>query len=133
MVPPVQDRISEKETSMKAIEKMGAQGDVLFRRVASVPKGAVRVKRKGPLVIAFSETHHHHTVDDAKVTQFDVPVDPLVCYLQLGDSGIGGADVVHQRAWDTHETLRLLGGAGDVWEVRRQREWTPEGWRRVQD
>jgi hypothetical protein len=27
-------------------------------------------------------------------------------------------------------TLRLCRG---VWEVRRQREWSPEGWRRVTD
>ena len=31
------------------------------------------------------------------------------------------------------ETLRLMGGVGSIWEVRRQREYVPNGWRRVQD
>jgi hypothetical protein len=30
------------------------------------------------------------------------------------------ADVVHQRPYDTHATLRLPKG---YWEIRRQREW----------
>jgi hypothetical protein len=121
---------------MKTATTVVAQGDVLFRRVESVPKGAAKIKRKGALIVAHSETGHHHVIDDLKVAYFEVPGNPLVGYLQLGDlidGGAGGVDVVHQRPWDTHETIRLLGKLGDVWEVRRQREMTPEGWARVQD
>lgn len=119
---------------MKTAKQRAAQGDCLFRRVPTVPKDAIKQKRKGPLIVAHSETGHHHTVDDLRVGYFDVPGNPLVAYLQLGDTGdLGGCDVVHQRSFDTHETLRLLGAPGDVWEVRRQREWTPEGWQRVCD
>jgi len=116
---------------MKNVEKIGAQGDVLFRRVKAIPEKYVRQEnRSGPLVVAHSETGHHHTIYDASVAMFEAPGDPLVCYLQLGD---GACEVVHQRPWDTHEALRLLGQPGDIWEVRRQREWAPEGWRRVAD
>lgn len=121
---------------MKSAKTIVAQGDVLFLRVDKVPDGARKQKRSGPLVVAHSETQHHHVIDDNKVAYFEVPNDPLVGYLQLGDMGDGGGggvDVVHQRPWDTHETIRLLGKAGDVWEVRRQREATPEGWTRVCD
>jgi len=100
-----------------------------------LPANAVKRERTGPLVVAHSETGHHHSIADAAVAHFEVPGDPLVCYLQLeggADFG-GGVDVVHHRAWDTHETIRLLGQPGDVWQVRRQREHTPEGWRRVED
>lgn len=113
-----------------------AQGDVLFRKVAAVPNGATKVKREnGAFVVAHSETGHHHVVTNDNVTMFDVPGNPLVAYLQLEgacEPG-GGIDVVHQRPWDTHETVRLLGAPGDVFEIRRQREWAPEGWRRVAD
>jgi hypothetical protein len=115
---------------MKAIKNIGAQGDVLFRKVASVPKEAKKVERKGPMVVAHSETQHHHVVEDP-CAMFEVPGNSLVAYLQL--EGADGVAVVHQRPWDTHETLRLLGKPGDVFEVRRQREWTPEGWQRVAD
>ena len=40
------------------------------------------------------------------------------------------ADVEHLWPFDTHETIRLTPGK---WEIRRQREWSPEGWRRVED
>lgn len=118
---------------MKTADHTAAQGDVLFRRVPSVPKGAKRQRRKREIIVAHSETGHHHTVDDLKVAHFEVPGDPLVCYLQLTEGSDGGLSVVHKRPFDTHETIRLLGQPGDVWEVRRQREWAPEGWRRVQD
>jgi len=81
-------------------------------------------------VAAHSETGHHHAIDDTGVVQYASP-DPLKCYLVL--EGAEHADVVHYRSFDTHETVRLLGGIGSVWEVRRQREWEPEGWRRVED
>lgn len=116
---------------MKEITKIGAQGDVLFRRVASLPDGVVERKREGAIVVAHSETGHDHRIEARCLTHFEVPSDPLVCYLRM--EGAGEVDVVHHRAWDTHETMRLLGKPGDVWEVRRQREWTPEGWQRVQD
>ena len=36
----------------------------------------------------------------------------------------------HQRPHDTHAPIKFAKG---VYEVRRQREYTPEGWRRVAD
>ncbi len=112
---------------MKTIENQGAQGDVLFRRIEKVPAGATEQPRgKGGLIVAHSETGHHHVIPDAGVAHFSNSKDALVSYLQVDTS----ADVVHLRAFDTHETLRLGAGA---WEVRRQREHAPEGWRRVED
>ena len=115
---------------MKAIDKIGCQGDVLFRRVSQVPQAYMRLPQKASYIVAHSETGHHHTIADASVVMFSDPSDQLVCYLQLGD---GPCEVVHQRSWDTHEALRLLGSQGDVWEVRRQREYTPAGWQRIED
>ena len=120
---------------MKTATNRIAQGDVLFRRVPAIPAEAKAVKRRGPIVVAHSETGHNHVIEDLSVEQFDVPGNPLVCYLQLTDGcqDVGGVDVKHLRTWDTHEAVRLLGNSGDIWEVRRQREWSPEGWRRVAD
>lgn len=120
---------------MKTVTNICAQGDVIIRRIAEIPKTAKEVPHHGRVVIAHSATGHHHAIDSKAIRHYEVPGDPLVCYLRMdGDMGeIGGVDVVHHRAWDTHETVRLLGKPGDAWEVRRQREWTPEGWRRVED
>lgn len=113
---------------MKTVERIGFQGDVTFRRVEATPRLAKQNVNGGPIVVAHSETGHHHTINAADVIHFEVG-DPFVCYLRVDGEY---ADVVHHRPFDTHETIRLLGG-GAVYEVRRQREWTPEGERMVQD
>lgn len=116
---------------MREVRKSAAQGDVRFDRVDELPKGAVEVRREGAVIVAHSETGHHHSIHETGVVMFTVPDDPFTCYLRMD---IPHADVVHHRPWDTHETLRLLGdGPGSVWRVRRQREWRPEGWAMVQD
>lgn len=116
------------------VTTMAAQGDVILRRVDALPPEAKRVKRKrgAPIVVAHSETKHHHVIEAEGVVQFEID-DPLVCYLQL--DGIAYADLVHQRSYDTHATLRLLGTPGEktIFQARRQREYVPSGFRQVQD
>jgi len=51
-------------------------------------------------------------------------------YDQLGDRMEADGVLQHLRGHDTHEQLDLPRG---IWEVRRQREWTPEGERRALD
>lgn len=108
------------------------QGDVYLRRVAALPDEAkpAALSQGGRVVIAHSETGHHHAIDDLGVVRYEVG-DPLRCYLLLESTAT--ADVVHHRPFDTHETYRLAGGKGAVYEVIRQREYTPAGWRRVED
>lgn len=118
------------KTKIHKVKRMAAQGDVLFRRVDRVPAGFDVQPEAKRVVVAHSETGHHHSVDVAGVRHF-VGKDPLVCYLQLAE--VASCDVVHHRSFDTHDTLRLMGGIGAIFEVRRQREYTPEGWRRVED
>jgi hypothetical protein len=133
MVKNWQNSKGERE-QMIEVKKMAAQGDVLFRRLPSLPKSAVAKPTNGSIVVAHSETGHHHSIDRADGVQFFTePSDPLICYLQL--DGVAHVDVVHHRAWDPHDTLRLLGTPKKktVFEIRRQREYSPQGWRRVED
>ena len=121
---------------MKEINNIAAQGDVIIRRVGAIPKGHSRVERKGPIIVSHSETGHHHVVTSEGIDLYEPDVksaeNSLVCFLQMGVD-VCNFDVEHLRSYDTHETLRFKGKPGDVFEVRRQREHTPQGWRRVQD
>lgn len=119
---------------MKTINKMGFQGDVCFIRLDASDEERVRMLPApakttdgSPIVVAHSETGHHHAIFDSGVVLLREPSDPLTCYLRVDGAW---ADVVHERPFDTHETIRLPQG---TWTVRRQREYTPEGWRMVQD
>ena len=117
---------------MKTVSRLAAQGDVIFKRVSELPKDATEVKGKSARIVAHSETGHHHTVEGKGVRVFSTP-DPLKSFLVFTGPH---ADIVHRRSWDTHETLRLLRGDHEgevVFEIGRQREWAPEGWRRVED
>lgn len=109
------------------------QGDCMFRRVDRLPAGVTR--QKGRLrtsgvsehVVAHSETGHHHV---ALGGEYYTSGDPFVAYLVTTET----TRVEHRRSTDTHETLELLvDGPKVIWEIRRQREHTPEGWRRVED
>ena len=106
---------------MKKVTKMAAQGDLLIRRIDILPRQA---KAAEGLVVAHSETGHHHVVvgNARRYTS----ANPLVGYLVATES----VDVEHHREWDTHETLVLEEG---IYEIRRQREYVPGGWRQVVD
>lgn len=103
-----------------------AQGDVIFLPVDHLPQGFLETK---DMVVAHSETGHHH-----------VAVGPARRFVNANDVmrsfivARGPVQVEHRRPFDTHETIELRGDAPEViWEIRRQREWSPEGWRRVED
>ncbi len=111
-------------------EKSGgfAQGDCVFIPIKKLPEGVVAQERGERLIVAHSETGHHHAIDNPEARIFEKATrDPMVCYLAIDGEH---ADLVHHRAHDTHETVRMLGG---MWEVHRQEEYTPAGWRQVQD
>jgi len=116
---------------MKTVNDCGAQGDVLIRRIGKIPKSAVEAfetkESPGRHIIAHSETGHHHVVDSTKAKFYVDPADTMVGYISVFDKHV---DLEHLRDYDKHETLRLP--TGD-YELRRQREWSPEGWRQVAD
>lgn len=118
---------------MKIVDTIGCQGDVLLRRTDSIPE-SFKEEKKGRLIVAHSETGHHHAIEEVPgASLFVDPADPFTCYLRM--EGIDHADLVHHRDFHTHETIRLLGDKTGItfYEVKRQRERTPQGWARVQD
>ena len=123
---------------MTAVQTIAAQGDLLVLRVESMPGGLEeRAAVEGAHVVAHSETGHHHVatpVGDVSLRYWAPPEDDtgpeagLVAYLQV--VGEGHAELRHLRGWDTHQTISLPPG---MWQLRRQREHTVDGWRRVED
>lgn len=107
-----------------------AQGDVMLLPIASLPgEGLAPSKSEnGAFVVTHSETGHHHIVmERPTVRMFQDTMDLFRSWLVIEGEP---ADLEHLRSTDTHETVRLEPG---VWEIRRQREYAPEGWRRAAD
>lgn len=104
------------------------QGDIAFAEIAEIPSDATPMPATdGRLIVAHSETGHHHYVDAMHARGFDDPKDRNICYLQA----LSDANVIHDRGWDTHAPRRL--DAGRCYIGIRQVERAPAGWRRVAD
>jgi hypothetical protein len=114
---------------MKLFRDQAAQGDLYIRRIEALPKGVKKSKSThGKFIVAHSETGHHHVIADKKGVQIFHGSDPLVSYLTVIDQV--EVTLEHLRDFDKHEALLIPGG---TYEIRRQREYTPEGWRQVAD
>lgn len=119
---------------MKTFEKVCAQGDVLIIRRDALPDGLSAVSAvSGRIVVTHSETGHDHVMVLDKPKGKQRPAvemygtdNPLIAWIRVNRP----VALEHLRPHDTHEPIMF--GTG-VYEVRRQREYTPEGFRRVDD
>lgn len=109
-----------------------AQGDLMLRRIEALPANAKPLAAdRGVFVVAHSETGHNHVIDAAPNVQWYGTDDPMVSYLEVIEATDATETLLrHLRGHDTHKTIVIPPG---VFELRRQREYTPEGWRRVED
>lgn len=112
---------------MKTFKKIAAQGDAMLKRVDSLPEG-LELSRdtQGKHIVAHSETGHHHTVLSRNADLLINKANEFIAYLHVKED----TELTHERSFDTHETLLLTEG---YYEIRRQREYTPKGYRRAQD
>ena len=109
-----------------------AQGDLIIRRINFLPKNATPVaSEKGVFVVAHSETGHNHVIAARPSVKLYTTGDPMVSYLEVVEAADAAETLIeHLRSFDTHKTIAIPAG---TFEIRRQREYTPAGWRRVED
>lgn len=104
-----------------------AQGDMLIIPITSIPENVKGAKPEGAhFILAHSETGHHHVIERARAEVYESADDTFIAYVKA----MAPADITHQRPFDTHETVQLAPGN---YEIRRQREYVPEGFRKAQD
>ncbi len=110
---------------MKTFEKCAAQGDLMFLKIDSLPSDAVLVKAKeGKYVASHSETGHAHIIRECEGVEFyHAANDNMTAYLIVHHDN---AYIEHLRDFDKHEPIKFKEG---IYKIRRQREYTPEGWR----
>ena len=112
---------------MKTFQETCAQGDIYIQRIDSLPEGLGKVEPAGGwVIVTHSETGHHHVMDRKTVTMYRLPEEIYECFLVVSEP----AALEHLRPVDTHEPVMFQPGN---YRVRRQREYTPEGLRRVED
>ncbi len=120
---------------MKYFQNNAAQGDLMLIRVDTLPDGMeVSEAENGEFILAHSETGHHHVVMERPGVELrQDPDDTLRAFLIVRAEAIeaGDIEITHKRPFDTHETIAPK--ESGIYEIRRQREHTAEGFRRVQD
>lgn len=118
---------------MTYVGKAIFQGDLAIVPIDAIPQGAKRADppADGKIVLAHSETGHNHVIDvrerPENVDFLVHPTDGLIAYLDVIRADVA---VEHLRSFDTHAPVTIPVGK---YEVRRQREYEPQGWRRVAD
>lgn len=117
---------------MKTFKNCAAQGDLMIRRIEAIPHDAEPAKSdRGHFIVAHSETGHNHVIAARSNVKLYTSGDPMVSYLEVIEATDATETLLeHMRSFDTHEAIAIPPG---VFEIRRQREYTPEGWRRVED
>jgi len=107
-----------------------AQGDVLFIKIDKIPDNAKKVlSETDKLIITHSETGHHHSMvldRERENVEFYSGDNPLISWIKVNRP----TSLDHEKSFDTHESIMFEPG---IYEIRRQREYTPEGFRAVQD
>jgi hypothetical protein len=123
---------------MKTFDKIAAQGDMMITLIDKLPSGVTALKSEdGKFILAHSETGHHHSVKyKPEIEFFANDNNPFIAYLVVDNTV--ECLIEHERSFDTHETLLLKkpekkSNGKRVYEIRRQREYMPEGFRRAQD
>lgn len=116
---------------MRTFKNTAAQGDVCFIRRVSLPDSLTEIKpANGRIVVTHSETGHDHVMvldrAETPAVRMYASANPLVAWLEVNRP----TALEHKRPHDTHEPIMFEPG---IYEVRRQREYTPAGFRRVED
>lgn len=116
---------------MKTFTRMAAQGDFIIMRINDIPANVERIEpENGVYVVAHSETGHNHVMEMERVEAFKPAGVKEVDLYQMFLNVEAPTEINHLRSFDTHETLLVPPGK---YEIRRQREWVAEGFRRAQD
>lgn len=113
----------------KTFNKVCAQGDVMIIRIDRAPDLTDYQEvphENGRVIVTHSETGHHHVLDRPSGKMFTHKDDRLKSFLVLSET----TNLVHLRENHTHESITMPPGN---YKVIRQREYTPEGYRQVQD
>jgi hypothetical protein len=112
---------------MKTFQTVCAQGDIYIRKIDKLPAMVEAVDpENGKCIVTHSETGHHHVMDAGAVTMYKLPDSIMDCLIVVDQP----TALEHLRAHDTHEPIMFEPG---IYHVRRQREYTPEKFRRVED
>lgn len=109
---------------MKEFTTMAAQGDFVITKIDALPEGLKQVSiENGKLVVAHSETGHHHVMEATRgVTAYEkADKDIFTMFLKVD----APTPIEHLRSFHTHEGLMVQPG---IYRINRQRQATPTGW-----
>lgn len=118
--PSVQRKIAlnrERNKLEVTMSKRIIHGENAIMPVEKVPEG-LEWHTETKTIIGHSESGHHHLLEAAKGTEYEVAELNGVLYLRL----MGKARVIHKKSFDIHETVILDPG---IYEVKHKLEYDP--------
>jgi hypothetical protein len=115
----------------KTFTRIAAQGDFIIMRINDIPAEVETFAPENNVyVVAHSETGHNHVMERTYVEAYKPKgvkdVDLYEMFLNVKQP----TEIRHLRSFDTHEALIVPPGN---YKIKRQREYTPEGFRKAAD
>lgn len=102
--------ITKRNTVMKIVKKIGQQGDLLLRKLESIPNGEAKIISRKRCVLANGEhTGHQHMVEESEAELIQIGERILLKLSKIGT-------VVHPE----HKPITLSPG---IWEIGRVKEF----------
>lgn len=108
----------------------GRHGEVILKKVSSIPKGAKLVEKSLSIVVGHSESGHHHVLTIEKEQGMAIMMYEFEgkVYLDLPRQG----SLAHQKTVEKHETQIFKPGKY-VREIRQSYSYSEKVMRRVLD
>ncbi len=102
------------------------QGDVLLKRIRSIPKSSVEIENKERVVLAYGEvTGHAHALSPKQVKEYS--------FVEAGDVVRRFLKVISNEAQLKHEEHSTINLPKGLYEIIQQREYHPLEIRNVAD
>lgn len=91
-------------------------GENVLLPIEKMPEG--KVEKYNTFIVGHSETGHHHILEAAKGTEFDI----IVSGNDIFFTTTGASKIVHKKSNDIHKTVDVKPG---TYKVNRKTEYDP--------
>lgn len=129
------------------VDDLFAHGDALFVRISELPKDAKEKERGERIIVAHSESGHHHQVvtpgveavlyasDEPWRTYLHIPATQARLVHLKGGPDAHGPYNIHKRLRGDDAPVPLNDSPGDdiIFSIFRQDEKFPSGWEKARD
>jgi hypothetical protein len=114
--------------NLQEAHEFGRHGEVIIKKVTSIPSGAKLVGKGNKVIVGHSESGHHHVLEAEQGVEIKMYEIDGKTYLDIPSK----SDLVHQKSSENHKTQTFAPGIY-IREIRQSYSYASKQMRRVID